>query len=102
MAEVGGSGFIEKFNGYFVGDGPENTKKNSEYVIDPEESWSNGYVSYQFIFDHDYEGSRLRQYRKYVFPVSGGDGWLIYSQTRADEWGTFSSMIEEVVESFNF
>jgi hypothetical protein len=64
-----------------------------------EDEWQ-GHKRFKFVFDHDFQGKRIRQVRWYVFPVEGGDGWLIYSQALVESWDELKDVIFQTIESF--
>ena len=75
-------------------------EQNFVLIKNPTTNQQGGWISYDFWFKTDYQEQQLNQFRRYIFPQKEGDGWLIYSQTRADEWQQFEPQIMKVVASF--
>ena len=96
--EVDKGGFLKKYEEVLLG---SEMFPNAELVEESTEGKWKGAISYDYLFDHDYqEGIRLRQYRKYLFPQEKGSGVLIYSQARVEDWEELEPVIMEIVESF--
>lgn len=97
---VDSGNFISAFEEvFFEGEG-KTQFPNAEYVQPPAEKTWNGYKSYEFLTDHDFGENRVRHFKRYLFPPESGEGWIVYSQTRVDEWEEFESVIMETINSF--
>lgn len=99
--EVDKGGLIALFEDVFVGESSKEQFPNSMLVQDSTEGTWGGYISYEFLFDHDAGETRARQFRRYLYPSNSGDGWLLYSQARADDWEDLEPIIMTTIESFN-
>jgi len=99
--EVDQGGFLEGMKTTFLSEEMTKQVANLSFVQEPVQGEWMGYISYEYLFDNDYGDKRLRQFRRYLFPKAGGDGWLIYGQARVDEWGKLEPIIMETVESFS-
>lgn len=99
--EVNKGGLIALFEDFFVGEPSKKQFPNSVLVQDSTEGTWGGYISYEFLFDHDINETRMRQFRRYLYPPNSGDGWLLYSQARVDDWEDLEPIIMTTIESFN-
>jgi len=96
VEEVNKSGFLKKYEEILLQQFP-----NAKVVKESVEGVWKGAKSYEYLFDHDgQEEMRFRQFRRYIFPAKEGGGWLIYSQTRVEDWEKLEPVIMEAVESF--
>jgi len=99
--EVDQGGFLEWMKATFLSEEMAKQVANLSFVQEPVQGEWMGYISYEYLFDNDYGDKQLRQFRRYLFSKAGGDGWLIYSQARVNEWEKFEPIIMETVESFS-
>jgi len=98
--EVNQGGLIALFEDIFVGEQSRKMFPNSKLVQKSTKGTWKGYLSYEFLFDHDAQKVRMRQFRRYLFPPQQGDGWLLYSQARVDDWENLEPTIRTTIESF--
>jgi len=99
-SEVDEGGFLQGMKQVFLGEGMAKQAPNLSFVEEPVEGEWEEYISYEYLFDSDYGDKSLRQFRRYIFSKAGGDGWLLYSQARVDEWEKFKPLIMETMNSF--
>ncbi len=77
--------------------------KNAEMVTEPTEDNWNGFKRFTIVYDYDSEQNnlRIRELRWYLYPVSGGDGFLLYSQMEPTEgWNYYHKLLEEAMDTF--
>jgi len=98
--EVDQGGFLKGMKELFLGEEMAKQVGNLKFVEEPVKGEWKDYISFEFLFDNDYEDKRIRQFRRYIYSKEGGDGWLLYSQARVDEWEKFKPLVMETMNSF--
>ena len=97
--EVDAGGAIPYLEEFFVGEEGQKTFPNAELVQPSAEHNLSGGRVYEFLFDHDFKDVRIRQYRRYLYPPTG-DGWMLYTQARVDDWDALQPTILTTMNSF--
>ena len=100
VAEVDNDEFLKKYEEIFLGEEFGKQFPNLKLTKGSVEGQWKGYKSFEYLFDHDFGQTRVRQLRKYLFPKQGGNGWLLYSQAKVDDWEGLEELIMETIESF--
>jgi hypothetical protein len=97
VEEVDKGGFLKKYEQVLLEMFPE-----AKLAKESKESAGVGAKAYEYWLDHKgLNEMQLSQYRRYLFPLKEEEGWLIYSQTKIDDWEKLEPVIMEAVKSFN-